>query len=226
MFEQSPSQIFKAQFRGHNENEEYRCLSTFNFDTYSVQSREAFGLLNVFNDETLAPQKSKSFSVQEDSEILLIPLVGAIAIEGKDFVKTEGFQILKMKKDSTFELKNPYEDELVNYLQIRFSGSCFTQNDSARYTFSLEKRNELLPLYQGLNYKVSIGIFNTRSETAYSIQKAQNGLFAFVIAGAFEFQNRLLESRDALSISDITEIELESLTENAILLLIETALLL
>lgn len=224
MFTQNPSQIFKSQFRGRYESEEYRCLSTFNFDTYSEESRKPFGLLNVFNDETLAPQKSKSFSVQEDSEILLFPLVGAIDIDGADFLKTEEFQILKRVKDSSFELGNPYENELVNYLQIRFSGSCFTQNDAARYAFSLEKRNELLPLYQGQNYKVFIGIFNARNETKYAIQKAQNGLFAFVIAGAFEFQNRLLESRDALSISEINEIELESLSDNAILLLIETAL--
>lgn len=224
MFEQSPSQIFKAQFRGHHENEEYRCLSTFNFDTYFDKNREAFGLLNVFNDETLAPQKAKSFTVAEDSEIVLIPLVGALNIDGKDFVKTEGFQILKMKKGSTFELQNPYEKELINYLQIRFSGSHFSQNDTAGYTFSFQKQDELLPLYEGKNYRISIGIFSARSEAAYSLQDVQNGLFAFVIAGAFEFENRLLESRDALSISEINQIELESLTENAILLLIETPL--
>ena len=46
----------------------------------------------------------------------------------------------------------------------------------------------------------------------------------FVIHGAFEVENRLLESRDGLAIWNTDRIELEALSNEAILLLLEIKL--
>jgi len=219
MLSQSPSQIFKAQSREHREDENYRCLSTFTAD----ENKKAFGKIIMLNDETLAPQKAKSFSLEDNTEVVLIPLVGTIDFDDKNYINTEEIQMLQLAKGATFELKNPYESELINYLQIRLSASIKNDQNFIKKEFDFKTRNTLFDIHENETTKISIGIFEGRKEGFYAL-KNNNGAFAFVINGAFEFQNRLLESRDGIAIWDIVEIEFEALSENAILLLIETAL--
>lgn len=227
MLPQSPSQIYKAQLRGHEENENYRCLSTFNFGNYFDESRKPFGYLKVLNDETLAPHQTQSFSVAKNENLILIPLVGTIDYEdsfgNKNYIQTEEIQLLKTTEDGNFQIGNPYETELINYLQIRLK-AFGSESSFEKKSFDFSLKNELFTLLETEDYKWSIGIFSGRSEGLYHPQNEKNGAFAFVINGAFEFQNRLLESRDALSIWDVAGIEFESLSENAILLLVETPL--
>ncbi|WP_162126544.1 pirin family protein [Flavobacterium phycosphaerae] len=224
MLSQSPAQIYKAQSRGHEEDETYRCLSTLNFGAYFEESRRPFGAITVFNDETLAPKKVKTFSVDYASEVLLIPLVGTIDFDNKNYINTEEMLLFSAEKDTVFQLQNPFETELINYLQIRLQSSKVIKNDVVKKHFSFSIRNELFIIHENETTKVSIGIFDSRSEGLYHLDKNTKGAFVFVIHGAFEFQNRLLESRDSLTLWEIAEIEYESLTENAILLLLETAL--
>jgi len=47
-------------------------------------------------------------------------------------------------------------------------------------------------------------------------------VYVFVIEGAFEVQNRLLHARDGLSLSSATEVEFEALSNDAMLLILET----
>ena len=60
-----------------------------------------------------------------------------------------------------------------------------------------------------------------REDGVYSLKNPQNGVFVFVIEGAFEVQNRLLEPRDGLAISAVEAIEFEALSNNAIILFLE-----
>lgn len=48
-----------------------------------------------------------------------------------------------------------------------------------------------------------------------------NGLFVYVINEVFEFENLLLEIRGGLSLKNRKQIEIEALSENAIILLLE-----
>ncbi len=227
MLPQSPSQIYKAQWRGCEENEHYRCLATLNYGLYHDESRKSFGRLVTINDETLAPQQSQTFTTQSNENIILIPLAGTLdysdQLGNKNYLKTEEIQILKVVESTLFEVSNPYEKELINYLQIRFNSNsdvvCFEKQP-----FDLTQKNELYTLLENEDYKICIGLFTGRSEGVYTLKDKSRGVFAFIINGAFEFENRLLESRDALAIWDISEIEFEALSENALLLLIETPL--
>ncbi|WP_333599236.1 pirin family protein [Flavobacterium sp.] len=224
MLPQGPSQIYKAQFRGHQEDENYRCLSTFNFGDYFDSNRKPFGGITVLNDETLYAQKTKSFLLEEDTEILLLPLVGTIEFGNKNYCNTEEIQIFKAQKGTSFQIQNPYENELINYLQIRLHSPEIIGNHLEKRAFHFSTRNELFSIYENENTKVSIGIFDSRNDGLYHLAANNNGVFAFVINGAFEFQNRLVESRDGLAIWETAEAEFEALAENSILILLETTL--
>jgi len=105
MLAQSPSQIFKAVFRGHEEDESYRCLSTFTSD----EDKKSFGTIKMLNDETLAPQITKPFSIDEDAEVIILPMYGSVCLNQQQYINTEEIQVLKLTKNASFELQNPYE---------------------------------------------------------------------------------------------------------------------
>ena len=81
--------------------------------------------------------------------------------------------------------------------------------------------DELLPIYER-DSKISIGKYGGRSEGIYQSRKNVRGVFAFVVEGAFEVQNWLIEKRDGLALWNLTEVEFEALSEGAVLLLIES----
>ena len=62
------------------------------------------------------------------------------------------------------------------------------------------------------------------AETAEPIKNKKNGIYAFVIEGVFEVQDRLLHTKDGLAMWDAEEIDFEALSNGAILLLLEIPL--
>ena len=221
MLAQTPSQIFQSALRGKIESSMYSCLSTFNYLNYQEESRTPFRQLSVLNDETLAPKKHVDYFVETNQTIVLIPLVGAIDLKlenSDEFITVNQVHIFSIEKESTFSISNPYEIELVNFLQIRFNSK---SQDSNKITFDLDIRNKVTTLAENENFCLSIGLFDARCEVIHHIKNNNHGLFTFVLNGAFEFQNRLLENRDGLKIWEVDKIEFEALSENAMLLIID-----
>ncbi|MBP6181188.1 hypothetical protein [Flavobacterium sp.] len=78
-----------------------------------------------------------------------------------------------------------------------------------------------MPLFEIAKAFGFIGIYEARKEGFYSVKNNSNGVFVFVINGAFEIENRLLESKDGLSLSGINSLEWEALSENELLIVLE-----
>lgn len=190
-----------------------------------MDSRKPFGGLKVLNDETLAQNETKVFYCDENTAIILLPLVGTINYKDSSgsniFINPEEVYVLNAKKAMTFEVSNPYEKELINYLQIGFDAAGKSDKPESKESFDFSIRNQLISVFESLENNGFIGIFDGRAEGTYSLKNPANGIFAFVINGAFEFQNRLLEARDGLSLWEIDTVEFEALSENAMLLLFE-----
>ena len=91
---------------------------------------------------------------------------------------------------------------------------------------SFISKNQLLILtateQQAIYPIITIGKFTGRKEAVYKTHHPQNSLFVFVIEGAFEVHGRLMHPRDGLGLWDNSgDIELEALSNDAIILLIE-----
>jgi hypothetical protein len=213
---QQPAKIFLADKRTCYESNEYRCLST------PIHQNGANHQIVRFSDETLAPGKSRFFTMDENISLILIPLVGTVvygSLESQYSVKIspEELQTFYLTKGSYFSIKNPSEDELVNYLQI------WIKVDVTRKKIKFDdyKENTLNTILDNPYFKIHFGVLDGRTEATFSPNNTKNTVISFVINGAFEIQNRLLESRDSLVLWDIAELELESLSENAIILILE-----
>ena len=58
--------------------------------------------------------------------------------------------------------------------------------------------------------KIYLAKVGRREELTYHVRNDSTGLFLFVVEGAFEVQNVLLEGRDGLALEDTKELELEA----------------
>ena len=231
MVQQNKGKIFLADERGHNEMEWFRSYNTFNFGRYQHDHKTPFGPLYVLNDDTLAGGKSISMTVEADSEILLVPIVGAITYtdnRGNSTALEAGeCQVYATPKDTTIQISNQYDNELVNFLQIWFYKNRVEPDSTPQIIpFDIVNfKNQLVPIpVDNTSYKFGIGKYAGREESTYKLSDPNNGLFVYVIEGAFEVQYRLLHARDGLALWEADSIEWEALSNDAIILVIEMPL--
>ncbi|WP_131537626.1 pirin family protein [Pedobacter nototheniae] len=226
--ELTPGKIYLADQRGLTETSTLRRYSTFNFEKYYNEHKEAFGNLFICNDDSLAGGKLTFFLSKEDSFQIFIPITGGIDIvsKGEEFsVDTGQVLTLNLEKGEVLEISNPYEKDIINYLQIGIKNNVVLfekVNDTFAFDFEKDK-NQLIEVvsFNDLPLKISAGIFDGREEAIYKMQSQKNNFYAFIIDGAFEIEGRLMHARDGLALWDIEQIELEALSNNAIALIIE-----
>ncbi|RDC55002.1 hypothetical protein DU508_19540 [Pedobacter chinensis] len=226
--ELTPGKIFLADQRGLAETAVLRRFSTFNFEKYDDEHKQPSGDLFICNDELIVGGKLIFFLSKEDSYQIFFPITGGLDIVqgGKEFaVDTGQVQVLNLGKGEVLEISNPYPNDMINYLQIGIKTDMFLLRASEMlFSFDFEKnQNQLIEIISSpkLPFKLSAGIFAGREEEIYKMQSSQNKFFCFIIDGAFEVEGRLLHVRDGLALWDLEQVELEALSNNAIVLVLE-----
>lgn len=245
MHDNAQARIFLASERGHTETEWFRSYNSFYFGNYRDAAKIPFGPLYVLNDDTLAGHRHFSLQAEEPTDLLLLPIVGAVGCRHnghQTIVQAGQIKCCPLEQGETIELFNPYEQELVNFLQIwirRSTPSLSSNEDATDFDLNAHKNQWLkiagrnaLTVQTGtesqteeatLSYHLYIAKLDGRLEIMHKAAQPDSGFFVFVIEGAFEVQHRLLEARDGLSLLGVTELEAEALSNDAILLLIELA---
>lgn len=254
MIAHSPAKIFLSDQRGLDETSRFRSYHTFNFGNYYNEHRHAVGDLYVLNDDSLAGGESLKMHVSEDSYIFLLPIVGAVSLFdslGNQIVVNAGeVQVMHGGAGYNFELKNPFEKELINFLQIWVKApkpASFILQPKTNLAIDANKNSfTLVSPRAGTTTKgtalrraraqnrgttkqsyphIAIGKFSGRKDLVYQKKKYDHSLFVFIIEGAFETEGRLLHARDGLSLTGReSEIELEALSNDAIALIVELPL--
>lgn len=128
---QTTAQIYLADQRGCSPMDWFRSFHTFNFGAYFHENKMPFGALHLLNDDTLAAEKSLTMKVESDTEVLILPLVGGFEYKNRigqqGFVETGQALTLILEIGMSYEIMNPYEAELINFLQIwNIIQNCFT----------------------------------------------------------------------------------------------------
>lgn len=226
MIPQSKGKIYLSDERGYNEMPWFRTYNTFNFGRYYNEHKQAFGALYVLNEDVLAGGKGFRMEVETASDIILLPIVGAITFTTDDghngLLEAGQVQVLHLSPGNTFEVRNPYENDLVKYLQLWIKTPGV--KSASLTSFNLSYKDVLNELVINDTYTLSIGKFNGRAEATYHLKDPHKGVFVFNIEGAFEVQYRLLHNGDGLGLWEIDEVELEALSNDAIILLLEVAI--
>lgn len=233
MTDQSKAKIFLAQERDKNETGVMRSYKTFNSGSFFNEHKAAFGTLYLLNDDTLGRGETVKMFAEEDGCIVFLPVAGGIVYsdstgQAATIIAGEAL-IIYVMSGTIIEIKNPFTDALVNYIQMRFrapAGFSGGANHLASFNIDLNK-NQLISITQqnaDLPFRLCIAKVEGRSEVLYELAHKNSGVYAYVIEGAFEVQHRLLHERDGLAIWDVPAIEAEALSSNAILLIAEIPL--
>ncbi|AYN68102.1 hypothetical protein D1013_12330 [Euzebyella marina] len=178
------------------------------------------GILKNFDDEIVAPNATKSYRMVAGESMIIFPLVESFKVEFNNktvSLKPEELIIIPHSETPTLNIINAHQSKLINYLIIKVEKELNFNHIKSNYL----KYNYFNDLFKSESLNISFGVFDGREEATYQMTSPHHLLFTHVINGAFEFQNRLLESKDSLSLEGFDTVEMESLSENAIILLCE-----
>lgn len=207
--------IYVAQYHTCLESDKYRISQVINTTSFDNN-------IASFEDITLAPNYSLTGELGANFLTIWLPMVGGLIFKNKsaDDLFIDAGQAFLIIGNSSYEIVNPYATELVNFLQIQVAVSNkIVSQELVR--FNLVHKNQLLSMSNAC-LPIYIGKFDGREESIYQPHNQQSSIFAFVITGAFEVQNRLLEPRDGLLLKNLTTaVEFEALSNEAIILFLE-----
>ncbi|MFM7429126.1 MAG: hypothetical protein ACKO1F_04425 [Flammeovirgaceae bacterium] len=204
--EQAPARIFLATHRQEEKSYGYRSLCTsFNGNQFELQIKEC----------ALQSEKSYFCKLPNSHSCLVLPLSGNLHVTIKE--KTQDLIVeTAAVLTENFILENTYSSSTVHFLQVIWPSDL--QKDLIDLTV-LSKRNQLHPLFEDREKLFAyIGKYDGRVDGALKISSASE-VFGYVVGGVFEFQNRLLQERDALWVSNINELAFEGLAYQGIILL-------
>lgn len=235
MIKQTPGKIFLSDQRGQVQTPQLNRYSTLNFEHYFDEHKTPVGGLYAVNEETVGGFQTVEYRAPRASHVILIPVTGAL-----DFifhngslatVDVEELFVYTVAAGSTFEIRNPYPVQSISYLQLWVSAEEPEVQPRAR-VFGFEcsaLENQLLELVPGVSqattlpFSLHLGKFDGRKEATYPLKKKDSLIFTFVLAGAFEVEGRLLHEKDSLALWELEEVELEALSNNALILVLEVA---
>ncbi len=226
------SQLFKADQRGSDSGTTATCLTTFNSENTYAELKTGFGGLKFLNDIFLKSEEVLTFTCDNQMVEAIIPIAGSLIYRdhtgNEELIKSEQVKYIFSEGHSTYTLYNPYQTETVNYLHIGFEkGNSLPTDFPKLHSLQLNQKNVLVSLNSGDTPGLTsarIGIFEGRYKETFLLKNTDNGVFAYIINGAFEVENRLMEYRDGLSLWNTKQVEFEALSEHAIILFLEVPL--
>lgn len=229
--------LFKEGTRGHAYHGWLDSKHTFSFARYFNPSRMGFGLLRVVNDDKVAGGEGFGTHPHDNMEIVSIPLFGDLAHKDsmghEEVIKAGEIQVMSAGTGITHSEYNANFDKVVEFFQIwvfpreqglkpRYDQKAFDFNQKVNdLTLVVSPDGNEDSLWVNQDVWFSIGNFNKGNTKQYNVKKPGNGVFVMVIEGEFEVAGIKLSRRDAVGIEDTDLFNIEALSDDARILLID-----
>jgi quercetin 2,3-dioxygenase len=234
---ETPGKIFLSDQRGLTQTPQHCRYSTFNCGDFNQEHRTPFGSLYGLHEEWLTGQHGLDLPVAQASYLLLLPVTGALECGDPDgnitTVEVEEVLVCELPAHSSATIRNPYESDVIHFIQIWIKAGKPAATASTRvlpFHFASPDTSlaEIISpgsAHEGhqLPFSLSIGRFAGRQEAVYTLKSKASRFFAYVLAGAFECEGRLLHQNDGLALWDTEAVELEALSNNALVLILALA---
>ena len=229
--------LHKANTRGFADHGWLRTSHTFSFANYYNPERINFGALRVLNDDYIAGGEGFGTHPHDNMEIFTIPLEGDLRHKdnmGNGTVIRHGdVQVMSAGSGITHSEFNNNPDKPVKLLQIWVFPN--KKNVTPRYdqiTLNLNDRHNKLqqilspnPNDEGVwihqDAWFHLGRFDKDFSTSYSLKKAGNGVYIFVIKGDVIVEGIELSERDGLGISETEGFKITAQASDTEILLME-----
>lgn len=208
---------------------------TFSFADYYNPQRMHFGVLRVINDDQVAGGGGFGTHPHNNMEIISIPLSGDLAHKDSmgngSIIRNGDIQVMSAGTGVTHSEMNANADEAVKFLQIwvlpnqRDVAPRYQQITLAEQAKPNDFQQVLSPnpeddgvwIHQDAWF--SLAKFDQGTRKTYTVKKAGNGVYVFVIKGEARVGGHLLHERDGLGLWDTDAFEVEALGDAEILLM-------
>jgi redox-sensitive bicupin YhaK (pirin superfamily) len=218
--------VHKADTRGVAEHGWLSSRHTFSFAEYRDPERMGFGLLRVINDDVVQPDMGFGTHPHENMEIISIPLTGGLrhhdSMGNTQHIKAGEVQIMSAGTGLTHSEYNGSDSEAVNFLQIWVIPK--ERDIEPRYgqkLFSADERqgqfqNVVSPDMNDGGVWINqdawfwLGDFKAGQSDTYTVTRAANGAYFFVLDGAVAIAGEQLERRDGIAIEDVANVDFEA----------------
>lgn len=195
-------------------------VGTRSVTVFNDQANPFTNLWSV-KDEVIAPGCYIEYYLYTGA--MLLPVVGSLLVylDGRETEIACG-ELLLVNQVTHIRVMNHYDDALVNYAIMIFTQSFVPELSVSKCSFNLNGAgNEMQDIISNDLFKMAIGKFEMRRDTTYFTGNSGKYCFCWVLQGSFEIEGRLLHARDALAVWNTSELDIESLGKESILLLIE-----
>lgn len=218
MLVQTPSKILKSDYRFWDLSP-----SAAIADVYKDERRVSSTANTLYEvlEFVISKDSQNLVTLKANQKVIFLPIYGKVKINNfNKVIETGEVVVFESSEDQNVMIKNVLSDADADVVVIKFNKQ-ISENSYRINRLDLQIRNKLNFIDEGFSFPGFIGVFDGRETGNYILKEQKNGIFGMVINGAFEFQNRLIENRDAILIWDLEELEFEALTENAIILFFE-----
>ncbi|HEY4286721.1 MAG TPA: pirin family protein [Puia sp.] len=229
--------LHKADTRGHADHGWLNSYQSFSFAGYYNPERTQFGVLRVLNDDVVTGGKGFGSHPHDNMEIISIPLEGSLVHEDnmghKEVVSAGEIQVMSTGSGVFHSEYNNSPDKPAKFLQIWLFPNKL--NVTPRYDQvkldPVKGKNQLQQLISPVEggdgtwiYQDAwffSGRFDKERTISYERKKKENGVYLFIIKGSFAVDGQRLETRDGLGVTDVDNIEIQSLEEGSQILIMD-----
>ncbi len=215
---------------------------SFSFGNYYNPDKMNFGALRVLNDDTIAPAMGFGKHPHKNMEIITIVQSGALKHEdsmgNKGIIETGDIQVMSAGSGIEHSEVNASSQNSVTLFQLWIHSQ--RQDVTPRYeqkkiaplltdnafTTIVKPKQEALKddIWIHQQAYISIGNFSNETQTNYSIQQSQNGVYIMVIEGSIVVADQTLQHRDAIGLWNTQNVDI-SITKNSKVLIVEVPMI-
>lgn len=226
--------LHKANTRGHANHGWLNSYHTFSFAGYYEPTRMNFGTLRVLNDDTVAPSMGFSKHPHDNMEIISIPLSGDLEHQDTtgrhEIIKQGDVQIMNAGSGIAHSEKNANHHQEVKFLQIwvmpklkniapRYEQKSYPVSERINTLKTVVAPDDSSAVWINQDAWFTLANFTKDHADTYTLHKATNGVYAFLISGTATINGIALQERDGLGISDVENLQLKADSDAEILLM-------
>jgi len=215
---------------------------SFSFGNYYNPEKMNFGALRVLNDDTIAPAMGFGKHPHKNMEIITIVQSGALKHEdsmgNKGIIEAGDIQVMSAGSGIEHSEVNASSQNSLTLFQLWIHSQ--RQDVTPRYeqkkiaplltdnafTTIVKPKQEALKddIWIHQQAYISIGNFSDQTQTSYSIQQSQNGVYIMVIEGSIVLADQTLQHRDAIGLWNTQSVDI-SITKNSKVLVVEVPMI-
>lgn len=215
---------------------------SFSFGNYYNPDKMNFGALRVLNDDTIAPAMGFGKHPHKNMEIITIVQSGALKHEdsmgNKGIIEAGDIQVMSAGSGIEHSEVNASSQNSLTLFQLWIHSQ--RQDVTPRYeqkkiaplltdnafTTIVKPKQEALKddIWIHQQAYISIGNFSNETQTNYSIQQSQNGVYIMVIEGSIVVADQTLQHRDAIGLWNTQSVDI-SITKNSKVLIVEVPMI-